>query len=153
MSAPTIDHSTLSRMVEAGAVQSARVIGQAGGWSVAFHTGTGNDYMLSIARKGQTRLFRKIDTLIAYLKDLGISQFAVDADAYIAGSYTRPDRSEALKQAHEAAEHDRWVREELDERIRIADAPDAVWIPHEEVMAERARWREEVLAKLAGTKS
>ncbi|MBW8882395.1 MAG: hypothetical protein JF615_13530, partial [Asticcacaulis sp.] len=103
----------MTRMVGAGAVHGAKVIGQAGGWSVAFHTGNGNDYVLNVARKSQVRLFRKIDTLIAYLKDLGIAQFDVDADGYVAGGQARPDRSDALKQAHEAADHDRWVREEL----------------------------------------
>jgi len=34
MSTETIDHNTLSRLVEAGAVNTAHVIGQIGGWSI-----------------------------------------------------------------------------------------------------------------------
>ena len=150
MTTQTIDHNTLSRLIEAGAVRDTRVVGQKGGWSVAFHSDSGVDYVLSIARKSQTRLFKKMDTLIAYLKDIGISQFAVDAAAYASDSYARPDRSTALKQTHEAAAYDKWFREELEERIRIADSPDAVWIPHEQIKADWAKRRAEILAKLAG---
>ncbi len=150
MTQQTIDHSTLSRMTAAGAIRDARVIGQTGGWTVAFNTTNGNDYLLAVARKSQPRRFKKIDTLIAYLHDLGISQFNVDTTAHTPESYARPDRSESLKQTHDAAAYDKWFREELEERIRIADSPDAVWVPHEQVKAERAKWRADMMAKVAG---
>ena len=34
MNTDTIDHTTLSRLAEAGAVRSAHIIGQKGGWGV-----------------------------------------------------------------------------------------------------------------------
>jgi predicted transcriptional regulator len=36
----------------------------------------------------------------------------------------------------EAQAHDRWLRAEVDAALREADAPGAVFVPHDEVMAE-----------------
>ncbi|MGH8845951.1 MAG: type II toxin-antitoxin system RelB family antitoxin [Polaromonas sp.] len=38
--------------------------------------------------------------------------------------------------AEEAAAHDRWFRAQVEAAVREADAPDAVFIPHDQVMAE-----------------
>ena len=35
MTTETIDHGTLARLVEAGAVRGAHIIGQKGGWAVS----------------------------------------------------------------------------------------------------------------------
>jgi hypothetical protein len=40
-----------------------------------------------------------------------------------------------MKAKNEAAGHDRWFREQVEIGIKEADAPNAEWIPHEEVMA------------------
>jgi hypothetical protein len=40
ITADTIDHTTLARLVEAGAVRSADVIGHGSGWSVVVKYGT-----------------------------------------------------------------------------------------------------------------
>ena len=50
--------------------------------------------------------------------------------------HKRPDRAETLKRAHEAAEHDAWFREQVQLALDEADQADAVFIPHEVVMAE-----------------
>ena len=50
--------------------------------------------------------------------------------------HKRPDRAETLKRVHEAAEHDAWFREQVQLALDEADQPDAVFIPHEVVMAE-----------------
>ena len=39
MTTETIDHGTLSRLVEAGAIRAAHVIGQAGGWALSVKYG------------------------------------------------------------------------------------------------------------------
>lgn len=150
MTALTIDHSTLSRMVESGGVRHAHVVGQLGGWQIVVNADEGHSYILTAQRKGQARLFKKMDTLIGYLKGLGISQFAVDAAAFQPKSYERPDRSTALKLTHEAASHDKWIREQIEERLRMADSSDAAWIPHEEVKVRWAKKRAEILALIAG---
>lgn len=147
MSAETIDHSTLSRLVEAGAVHSAHVVGQTGGWSIVIRYGKTSS-PLAAQRSRQVRLFKRMDTLVSYLKDVGISQFDVDAADYVPETTARPDRAEALRRAHEAAEYDRWFIEQVDEAIREADDPNTVWIPHEVVEEEMARERAELLALL-----
>jgi len=45
---------------------------------------------------------------------------------------TRPDKSAALKEMHDAGK----LKRLLDERIRMADSPDAVWHDAEDVFAE-----------------
>jgi hypothetical protein len=134
MNSKTIDHSTLSRLVEIGAVHAAHVIGQAGGWALSVKYGMA-DTFLAAQRSGKLRLFRKLETVMLYLKKLGISNFDVDASAYDAETdRKRPDRAESLKRVHEAAEHDAWFCEQVEQAIIEADAPNAVFIPHDVVM-------------------
>jgi len=135
----TIDHGTLTRLVEAGAVRAASVVGQAGGWALAVQYGVAERF-LAAQRTGQLRLFRKLESVMAYLKGLGINRFEVDASAYDAAEakrhHKRPDRAEALRRAHEAAEHDAWFRGEVQKALDEANQPDAVFIPHAAVTAE-----------------
>lgn len=150
MPAETIDHATLARLVEAGAVRGAHVVGQEGGWAVLIRYGTA-ERALAAQRSRQVRLFKRMESLVAYLKGLGISSFDVDAAAFAARvlpARRRPDRAEALRRAHEAAEHDKWFREQVEVGLREADDPDTVWIPHEEVNREWQRERAELLAEI-----
>lgn len=139
MTTETIDHGTLARLVEAGAISAAHVIGQAGGWALSVQYGMAERF-LAAQRSGKLRLFRKLETVMAYLKELGIHRFDVDASGYDAAEakthYKRPDRAEALKRAHEAAEHDAWFRGQVQQAVDEADRPDAVFIPHAVVMAD-----------------
>jgi Asp-tRNA(Asn)/Glu-tRNA(Gln) amidotransferase C subunit len=94
MSADTIDHHTLSSLVEAGAVRGAQVIGKVGGWGVLIKYGT-VERPLATTRSKKVRLFKKLETVVAYLKDLGISRFDVDAAQYDPATVhtsMRPDR-------------------------------------------------------------
>lgn len=144
--AETIDHGTLSRLVEAGAVSGARIIGQSGGWTVLVKYGMA-ERPLAAQRSRQARLFRKFETLVSYLKEIGIARFDVDAadyDTETATAKRRPDRAEALKRTHEAAAYDAWFREQV--QASIDDPRPSV--PHSEVVAE---WEAEraILRKLA----
>lgn len=115
----TIDHTTLSHLVEAGAVRDAQIVGQPGGWSVMVRYGR-HERPLATQRSRQVRIFRRFETLVAYLKDMGLSQFAVDATHYDRDSATvakRPDRAKALKKAHEAAAYDTWFRAQVQKAI------------------------------------
>ena len=109
--AEAIDHNTLSQLVEAGAIQGTRIVGQLGGWSVMVRYGT-HERPLTAQRSRNVRLFRRFETLVSYLKGIGIARFDVDAAGYDPNTDTarRPDRSEALKRAHEAAAYDAWFR-------------------------------------------
>ena len=129
MTSETIDHSTLTRLVEAGAVRAAHVIGQKGGWAVMVQYGT-LERPLAAQRSRQVRLFRRLETLVAYLKSVGLARFDVEAsnfDPVPLKTHTRPDRAEALKRTHEAAAYDRWFRGQIQASIddpapSIADA-------------------------------
>jgi hypothetical protein len=110
MATETIDHSTLSRLVEAGAVRGAHVVGQNGRWAVIVKYGT-HERSLAAQRSRQVRLFKRLETLVAYLKGLGLENFEVDAanfDPDANKTHTRPDRAVALKRAYEAAAYDQW---------------------------------------------
>jgi len=80
ISADTIDHVTLERLVEAGAVRGASIVGQPGGWGVVIQYGMTERALA--AKRGAIRIFRKFETLAAYLKDMGIVTYQVDASHF-----------------------------------------------------------------------
>ena len=134
MTTETIDHTTLTKLAEAGVVRSAHVVGQAGGWGVLVKYGM-TERALAAQRSHQMRIFRKLETLVTYLKGVGIPRFDVDAVNYDAEGesvYKRPDRAVAMKKAHESAAYDKWLKAEIQETI---DDPSPS-IPHDEVMRD-----------------
>jgi hypothetical protein len=126
MTMQTIDHATLTRLIGTGAVQAARAVGQSGGWAVQVQYGTLQG-QLAAQRSGQVRLFKKLETLVAYLKGLGLVSFVVDAEKFeLPGIPSRPDRAQALKTVHAAAAYDQWFRQQVqssidDPRPSVAD--------------------------------
>jgi len=135
MTTETIDHITLSNLTEAGVVQSAHIVGQAGGWNVWVKYGL-TERVLAAQRSHKMRIFRKLETLVSYLRSLGIVQFDVDAKNYdpenVATTRTRPDSAAKMKSAHEAAAYDTWLKAEIQEAIDDT-GPN---FSHEQVMAE-----------------
>ena len=111
----TIDHVTLERLVEAGAVRGADVIGHAGGWGVIVKYGMTERALA--ARRGAVRTFRKFETLVSYLKGIGISDYHVNAadfdQAAMKTTRVRPDASERMRSAFEAKAHTDWMREKV----------------------------------------
>ncbi|MBV6751203.1 hypothetical protein KV580_12890 [Pseudomonas chlororaphis] len=119
MTTETIDHSTLTRLVETGSVNAAHIVGQQGGWEVQVTCGA-LDHTLTAQRSRQVRLFKKFETLVTYLQGVGINHFDVDASSYdplTVKTYGRPDRSAALKQVHEAAAYDEWFKTQVQASI------------------------------------
>lgn len=151
----TIDHNTLARLVEAGAVRGAHIVAQVGGWGVIIKYGM-VERPLAATRSKQIRLFKKLETLVTYLKEIGICRYDVDASQYdpaTVSHYKRPDRSEAFKKAAVTAEYDRWFRNKVGEALKNADSPGAVWIPHSEVKADMQRQREALLKRIESEKA
>ena len=66
----TITHPTLVQLVAAGAVRVVVAVGQPGGWSLLVRYGLA-ERALAAQRSKQLRIFRKLDTLQAYLQDIG----------------------------------------------------------------------------------
>lgn len=143
-----IDHVTLERLIEAGAVRGASIIGQPGGWRVVIQYGMTERALA--AKRGAVRVFRKFETLVGYLKGIGIATYQVDATGFDPTSRktgTREDAATRMKHAHEAAAYDTWFREQVQAAL---DDPRPS-IPHVEVKAHfasrRAALRKRIAAK------
>jgi hypothetical protein len=94
------------------------VIAQAGGWGVVIQYGM-TERVLAV-RRGNVRIWPKLDTLVAFLRRIGIARFQVDATGYDATAKplrARVDASERMRQAHEAAAYDKWLREQVQESL------------------------------------
>ncbi|NHZ66928.1 antitoxin PaaA2 family protein [Massilia genomosp. 1] len=134
MTIETIDHTNLTKLAEAGVVRSAHVVGQAGGWAILVKYGM-TERALAAQRSHQVRIFRKLETLVEYLKGVGIPRFDVDAVNYDPHSTTtakRPDRAAAMKDAHAAAAYTKWLKAEVQEAIDDTSPT----IQHDEAMRE-----------------
>ncbi|HDR8948428.1 TPA: hypothetical protein QDA71_005494 [Burkholderia vietnamiensis] len=152
MATDTIDQKTLSQLVEAGAVRAAHVVGHGNGWTLAAKYGLTERFLS--AKRGDVRVFRKLETLVSFLRDMGISRFDVDAAGFDPQSVervTRPDRSTALKEAHAARAYDKWFREQVQESL---DDPRPN-VPHAQVQQEMAVKKAALRKRLAraGAKS
>lgn len=130
----TIDHMTLERLVEAGAVHGASIVGQPGGWSVIIKYGMTERALA--AKRGAVRVFRKFETLVGYLKDIGIACYQVDASKFdpvaVNTERKRVDASERMKDAHEAASYKGWLTQQVQEAL---DDPRPS-VSHEQVLDE-----------------
>ncbi|CAN5787282.1 hypothetical protein BH11PSE8_BH11PSE8_07890 [soil metagenome] len=143
----TIDHNTLARLVEADAVRAAHIVGRPGGWGVVVEYGS-TERSLAATRSKEARVFKRFETLVGYLKGIGIVRFDVDTanfDESTGKTYRRPDTSATLKQAHAALAHDRWFQEQVAGAIDQANDPATAWVSNETAMADsaerRAAWR------------
>jgi len=109
MAAETIDQMTVERLAASGAVAATRIVGLPDGWSVVFELEAGARVLT--AKRGATRRFARFETLVVYLKKLGIVQFQVDATQCdpSAAKLARPrrDAAERMKRAHEAVARER----------------------------------------------
>ena len=143
MNRQTIDHATLVKLVDAGSVRAAHVVGRAGGWGVI--VSCGKTVRPLAAQRGKLRLFSKLDTVVTYLKGIGIARFDVDTVDFDHGEKrrARPDRAQALKHAHEAAAYDKWFRTQVETSL---DDPRPS-VPHEAVAQRWAKKRVELLKK------
>lgn len=145
ITADTIDRLTLERLVEAGAVKGASIVGQPGGWGVVIHYGL-TERVLA-ARRGAIRNFKKFETLVDYLKSIGLAKYQVDATGYEpvapASDRKRTDAAERMKEAHAAVAYRNWLEGKVSAaRAGMADGSnqpirDAEWA------AERTEWERE----------
>ncbi|MDR2876165.1 MAG: hypothetical protein LBV44_09625 [Methylobacillus sp.] len=94
-----ITHAMLAQLVEDKVMCSVDVVAQHNGWKVNVRYGATRRTLA--AKRGIARTFRKFETLIAYLGELGISIFDVDAAAYdpqaLKASRSRLDSSQRMR--------------------------------------------------------
>ncbi|MDX8379673.1 MAG: hypothetical protein R8K48_06465 [Gallionella sp.] len=151
----TIDQNTLARLIEAGAVRGASIIGQPGGWGVVIQYGM-TERVLA-AKRGAVRNFARFETLVGYLKKMGIAKYQVDATQYdpitIKKERFRTGASERMRHAHEAAARDKWFCAQVEQALQEADDPATVWLSNEDVKAHsavrRAEWATRALGRIA----
>jgi len=140
----TIDHNTLAHLVEAGTVRGADVIGQPGGWGVVIKYGMTERALA--ARRGAVRVFKKFESLVKYLKEIGIAEYRVNAVNYEPASLqsvSRPDVAKRLKTTYGAAAYDAWYRAKVAKSLAgIADGSNPI-ISDEEWAVERLQWERE----------
>ncbi len=145
----TIDHATLERLVEAGAVHGACVVGQPGGWGVVVQYGMVERRLA--AKRGAVRIFRRFETLVSYLSNIGITKYQVDASHFDPAArkaeHKRADAAERMKNAHAAAAHHQWFKEQVEIGLAEADAPSADWVTHDEANVSWAKKRAELLER------
>jgi hypothetical protein len=125
------------------------VIGDRGGYLVTIRYGRAERVIAARTREGQIkrRLFRSLNAASRYLRQIGMARYAVDETGYTEATDRprRPDRSAALKRAHQAAAYDQWFHAEVAQALKEADGPETRWRTTDEVMAR-------VDAKLASMK-
>ncbi|CAN5336729.1 hypothetical protein BH09PSE5_BH09PSE5_37950 [soil metagenome] len=147
----TIDTAMAKRMVEASAIRGASIIGQPGGWSVVLKLGS-QEKPLGAQRSDKPRMWRSLDRCVDYLKkELHISRFELlDATNFSGASQmskSRKDASERLRNAHEAAAHDKWFRGQVEIAVTEANEPAAQWVTNAEAEASWAKKRAELVER------
>ena len=154
MGTHTIDTAMAKRMVEAAAIRGAAIIGQPGGWSVVLKLGM-HEKPLGAQRSDKPRTWRSLDRCVDYLKnELHIARFELlDATNHSEVSLegkSRNDSADRLRKAHEAATHDKWFREQVEEGLKLADSPDAEWISNKDANSSWALKRANLLKQAEG---
>jgi hypothetical protein len=150
----TIDHATLEHLAGAGVIRAASVIGQPGGWGVVFQYGTTERTLA--AKRGAVRIFRKFETLVSYLKTVGIQEFKTDTRQFDPATQKpttqRTDAAQRMRQTHAGAAYDKWFRAEVAEGIKEAKDPNTQWVSNEDANLSWAKQRAD-LVKRAGSAS
>ena len=136
MAASLIKLNVLRELREGGAVRSAAIVGQKGGFVVEVRSGMA-DRILA-AKTGEPRLFATLDTAAGILRTLGIVHFNVDLSGFEPGRLrpARPDRGAAMRQVHSAAKHDAWFRQQVTDALAKDSDGTAIWHRHEDVFGE-----------------
>ena len=122
--------------VESGGVTSVALKAVGAAFTIEAETRRGDAVLVDTRRK-QPRLFGDPRKALVLLREVGIRRATVDAEAWQPEQAallraSRPDKSIKLKAAHEAAE----LKRVLDQRVLMADAPDAIWHEAADVFAE-----------------
>jgi len=112
-----INHNALTHLIEADAVSVVIVKAVGDTWALTVQVGDTLKIVMA-KNSGKPRVWRKLDTLAKYLKDLGIQKFYTDVSKYDPSqkSLRRPDSANTLKQTHKS-------HQSLQQQI-VEDTPD-----------------------------
>lgn len=134
--AQTIKLENLRELVSMGAVKSATILGQKGGYAVLATMGLQERILAN--KVGQVKMFATTDTAVKELARLGLSSFVVDISRYEKGLLRAPrtDVTDRAKRAAAALEHDTWFRAQVDEAMEQEERGVATWHSHGDVWTE-----------------
>ena len=125
MAEDKISQTTLKTLVEADAIHSASVVGEASGFYIAVKYGETEKVLT--ARAGNVRFFRSMDTVVDYLrKTIGIGRFSVEMANYDPEQMKDtgrkcPDRKEAMLKVNQAVERDKWFRQQVEQGLKSVE--------------------------------
>jgi hypothetical protein len=114
-----ISGKAVKGLVESRELRGALVLGQPGGFAVVVRYGS-HERAIAAQRSRQIRLWRNLNTAAAYVRDeLGMQRFEIDMADHDADAVERrrPDTAERQRQLREAAEHDAWFRQQVQEAL------------------------------------
>lgn len=150
----TLTLEQLRATTDAGGVLGVTLQAQGPAFLIKIETRRG-DRLLATTRNREPRKFVDPRKAMLLLRDLGIRDMRIDGAQWRPEEAdlektARPDRAQAMKQAHEAAAHDKWFREQVAQGLEEADDPATVWVSQEEASASWAKKRAELLARVEG---
>lgn len=148
MTTQPIDTAMAKRLVETAAIQGASIIGQPGGWAVMLKLGM-HERPLGVQRGNKPRMWRSLDTCMAYLKDeLHIARIdSLDGTHHTAAALpgvARPDSAKRMREAFEASAYNKWLTDKVNEaRQGASDGSNPAFAPDdwERIRAEKLRQR------------
>jgi hypothetical protein len=129
MTNTTIDHITLIQLVEAGSLCSARAVAQHGGWGIVVADGA-TERILTVRRTKEARIFRKLETLVSYLKGVGIPR--VDVVAMNLAPHGIIANGRATSDTRAESTYTEWLKAEIQEAIDDTSPT----VSHEEAMRQ-----------------
>lgn len=135
-----IKPESFRELVTSGAVKSATILGQKGGYALLASIGMQQRPLGT--RTGAVRMFSTADTALKLLRELGVYHVNVDVTHYEAGSLRppRPDTAQKNRAANAALEHDKWFRAQVRE-VRDGLKDGTVDLVDSETMWGRLRAR------------
>ena len=103
MSLNTINHNALMHLVEADAVSAASANAEGDIWTLVIRVGDSEKTVMA-KNSGKARVWRKLDTLAKYIKNIGLEAFEINVSQYDPSlkSLRRPDSAYSLKRTHKA---------------------------------------------------
>ncbi|PVZ82381.1 hypothetical protein C9426_30050 [Serratia sp. S1B] len=149
----TLTLKQLRTTTDAGGIAGVTLQAQGGAFIVKIDTRSGGKAVLSKSRSAEPREFGDPIQALALLRGLGLFVGAFDVeqwDPQQKSRRTRPDRAKALKLTHEAAEHDKWFREQVRQGLAEANDPNAEWVTHDAVKLRMQQQREMLQTRITG---
>ncbi|NWB49212.1 hypothetical protein [Pseudomonas gingeri] len=148
----TLTLEQLRATTDAGGIVGVTLKALGGVFFVQVETRNGDAAVLAKARSSEPRSFGNPGQALNLLLGLGLVVGAFDVALWNpedkSANRTRPDRAEALKRTHGAAEHDKWFREQVQQGLAEADDPNTQWVSHEEAKSSWAAKRAELAKRI-----